>query len=164
MTSRTFHVVLIASLVLNVFLLGAIAGGAYRWFADHRAPLGLLAEQAQSHALRDAAQDLSPARQQQFLDALKHARRDARPLAQAGREGRRDVLGIIAAPQFDRAGLDAALTQTRDADRAARAHVEAAVADFVATLTPAERVTFAQSLKAYGQWRELSPPLARAAH
>lgn len=163
MTSRTSNIALIASLVLNVFLFGAIAGGAYRWFADHREPLDRLAE-TQSHALRDAAQDLSSARQQQFLDALKHARREARPLAQAGREGRREVLGIIAAPQFDRAGLDSALAQTRDADRAARTRVEAAVADFVATLTPTERVTFAQSLKAHGQWREPSPPPAQAAH
>lgn len=52
----------------------------------------------------------------------------------------------------------AARASTRDADRALRERIETAVANFVATLSPQERVTFAQSLKLRGQWREPKPP------
>ena len=159
MTSRTIKALCIGSLALNLFLLGAITGGAYRWFAAQRAaPAVVGAVAPASTALRFAAQDLSPERQRQFLVALRQARREARPLAQQAREGRREVLRLVAAPQLDRPALDAALSATREADRAVRERVEAAVAGFVATLTPAERTTFAESLKVRGQWREPPPP------
>lgn len=159
MTSRTIKALCIGSLALNLFLIGAITGGAYRWFAAQRAaPAAVGAAAPASTALRFAAQDLSPERRRQFLDALRQARREARPLAQQAREGRREVLRLVAAPQLDRPALDAALAATREADRAVRERVEAAVAGFVATLTPAERATFAESLKVRGQWREPPPP------
>jgi uncharacterized membrane protein len=156
MNGRTWKVVLAVSLVLNVFLLGAIAGGAYQWFAAHRANAPALAA-AQQRALRFAAQPLSAQQQQAFVDGLKEARREGRQFAREGREGRREVLRLLAAPQLDRPALDAALARTRAADSALRARVEGSVADFAATLTPEERVEFADSLKLRGQWREAAP-------
>ena len=160
MTTRTIKALCIGSVVLNVFLVGAIVGGTYRWFTVERSSPAVSARAGAGapQALRFAAQDLSPERQRQFVDALKQARRDARPLAQQAREGRREVLRLVAAPQFDRQALEAALASTRDADRAMRERIETAVADFVASLTPAERVAFAQGLKLRGQWREPKPP------
>ena len=157
MTTRAIKALCVGSLVLNVFLVGAIAGGTYRWFAgQHADSAATSARPAAPQALRFAAQGLSPERQHQFLDALKQARRDAKPLAQEAREGRREVLRLVAAPQLDRQALDGALANTRRADGALRERIEAAVADFVATLTPAERITFAQGLTLRGQWRQ--PP------
>jgi len=148
-----------ASVLLNVFLLGAIAGGAWRWFyaqGMHEA------QPAQRTALRFAADDLSPERQAQFVDALKAARRDAKAYAREGRDDRRVVLDLLAAPQLDRAALDDALARTRAADTALRAQVESGVADFAATLTPEERVKFAEGLRQRGQWRlpPAKPPKA----
>jgi uncharacterized membrane protein len=154
MNCRSWKVVLVASLVLNVFLLGAIVGGAYQWFAAHGATAPVLAQQ---RALRFAADTLSADRQKDFVDGLKNARREGRQYAREGREGRREVLRLLAAPQFDRAALDAALARTREADSHLRAQVEGSVADFAASLTPEERVTFADSLKVRGQWREPQP-------
>jgi uncharacterized membrane protein len=151
MNGRPWRIVLVGSVVLNIFLLGAIAGGAYQWLTAR----GLTAAaDAQQHALRFAARDLSAERQKQFAASLKAARRDSRPFAQAGQAGRREVLQWLAAPQFDRAALDAALARTRDADIAQRVRVEDGVADFAATLSPDERVKFADSLKLHGQWRQ----------
>jgi uncharacterized membrane protein len=110
MNGRSWKVVLVASLVLNVFLLGAIVGGAYQWFAAHGANAPVLAQQ---RALRFAAQTLSAERQQAFVDGLKNARREGRQFAREGRDGRREVLRLLAAPQLDRAALDAALARTR---------------------------------------------------
>jgi uncharacterized membrane protein len=154
MNGRTWKIVLVASLVLNVFLVGAIVGGAYQWFAARGAVAPVLAQQ---RALRFAAQTLSADRQKAFVDSLRDARREGRQYARDGREGRRDVLRLLAAPQFDRAALDAALARTRDADSRLRAQVEGSVADFAATLSPEERVRFADSLKLRGQWREPQP-------
>ncbi|ACD19387.1 periplasmic heavy metal sensor [Paraburkholderia phytofirmans] len=154
MNGRSWKVVLVASLVLNVFLVGAIVGGAYQWFAARGAAAPVLAQQ---RALRFAAQTLSAERQKAFIDGLKEARRDGRQYAREGREGRREVLRLLAAPQFDRAALDAALERTREADSHLRAQVEGSVADFAATLSPEERVQFADSLKLRGQWREPAP-------
>lgn len=159
MSGRSWKIVLVVSLVLNVFLLGAIFGGAYQWFVAHggAAPLA-----AQQRALRFAAQPLSADQQKAFVDGLKSARREGRQFAREGREGRREVLRLLAAPQFDRAALDAALARTRAADGSLRAKVESSVADFAATLTPQERVKFADSLRSRGQWREPAPgPNAR---
>ena len=152
MNGRSWKFVLVASLVLNVFLLGAIVGGAYQWFAARGANAPLLAQQRT--ALRFAAQTLPAERQEAFIDGLKNARRDGRQFAREGREGRREVLRLLAAPQFDRAALDAALARTRAADSSLRALVEGSVADFAATLSPEERIKFADSLKLRGQWRE----------
>jgi uncharacterized membrane protein len=157
MNGRSWKILLVVSLVLNVFLLGGIAGGAYQWFAAHggwgKAP-------AQRTALRFAAEDLPAERQKQFIDALKDARREGRDYAREGREGRHEVLTLLAAPQLDRAALDAALQRTREADSALRAQVESGVADFAATLTPEERIKFANGLKLAGQWREPPPAVA----
>ncbi|APA88917.1 periplasmic heavy metal sensor [Paraburkholderia sprentiae WSM5005] len=152
MNGRSWKFALLGSAVLNVFLLGAIAGGAYQWFAAHGANQGAAVQDPR--ALRFAAEPLSAQRRQAFVDGLRNARRDARQYAREGREGRREVLRLLAAPQFDRAALDAALARTRAADSSLRARVEASVADFAATLTPEERVEFAESLKLRGQWRE----------
>jgi uncharacterized membrane protein len=154
MSERSWKILLAGSFVLNVFLLGGIAGGAYQWFATH----GNVAKAPQARtALRFATDGLPPERQKQFVEALKEARHDGKDYARQGREGRREVLALLAAPQFDRTALDAALQHTRDADLALRAEVEASVADFATTLTPEERVKFAEGLKQAGQWREQAP-------
>ncbi|HEX3382509.1 MAG TPA: periplasmic heavy metal sensor [Paraburkholderia sp.] len=152
MNGRSWKFALLGSVVLNVFLLGGIAGGAYQWFAAHGANQPAAAQD--QRALRFAAEPLSAQQRQAFLDGLKDARREGRQYARDGHEGRREVLRLLAAPQFDRAALDAALARTRAADSSLRAMVEASVADFAATLTPEERVKFADSLKLRGQWRE----------
>ncbi|SMG56479.1 periplasmic heavy metal sensor [Paraburkholderia susongensis] len=154
MNGRSWKFALLGSVMLNVFLLGAIAGGAYQWFAAHGAGQPAVAQQ---RALRFAAEPLPAERQQAFIEGLKNARREGRQYAREGREGRREVLRLLAAPQFDRAALDAALARTRAADSSLRALVEASVADFAATLSPEERVEFADSLKLRGQWREAQP-------
>jgi len=160
MNGGRWKFLLVGSLVLNVFLLGGIAGGAYRLVAARGASVEAQAQQLQQqqqHALRFAAENLSAERQEEFIDGLKDARRDGRQFARDGREGRREVLRLLAAPQLDRVALDDALARTRAADSALRAKVESSVADFAASLTPEERAKFAESLKQRGQWREPEP-------
>ncbi|ACR32243.1 periplasmic heavy metal sensor [Burkholderia glumae] len=150
MNGRTPTLLLAASVVLNVFLLGAIAGGAYQWYARQHGAGGT---HAPKQALRFAADGLPAERQREFMEALKAARREARVYAREAREGRRDVLDLLAMPQLDRPALDEALSRTREADTRLRAQVESNVADFAASLTPEERQRFVQGLRHSGQWR-----------
>ncbi|TDQ80679.1 periplasmic heavy metal sensor [Paraburkholderia silvatlantica] len=150
MNGRSWKTLLVGSVLLNVFLLGAIAGGAWRWFAVRDEPQ---AQAAQRVALRFATEELSPERQQQFARTLKSSRREGSQYARDGRDGRREVLDLLAAPQLDRNAIDAALARTRAADSALRAQIESGVVDFAATLTPEERVKFVEGLEKRGQWR-----------
>lgn len=164
MNARSLKVLIAGSILLNVFLLGGIAGGAWRWFASRevvQAQAQKPGQPAQRAALRFATDYLSPERQAQFVDALKDARREGRDDARAARDARRQVLDLLAAPAFDRAALDAALARTRESDSALRAKVESGVADYAATLTPEERVKFVEGLERSGQWR--LPPQKRKA-
>jgi uncharacterized membrane protein len=163
MNGRAWKIVLVGSLVLNAFLVGAIVGGAFRWFTARGTEQAVQTRTQQPVALRFAAQALSPERQEQFVDGLKAARRDARQYAREGREGRREILRLLAAPQLDRPAIDAALARTRDADIALRTQVEASVVDFAATLSPQERQQFVEGLRARGQWREAPPAAAASA-
>ena len=150
MNSRAWKILVVSSLVLNVFLLGGIAGGAYQWFSSHSQAHAPAPEPV---ALRFAADGLSPERQHEFLDGIKLARRDARLSARMSREERIEVLRLLAAPQFDRAAVEAALTRTREADIAVRVSVEQSVLDFASNLSLAERQTFVDGLTHRGQWR-----------
>ncbi|MCV9917016.1 periplasmic heavy metal sensor [Burkholderia pseudomallei] len=138
--------------MLNVFMLGASGGGAYQWFANHRDLRGA-AMPGQRTALRFAADELPDAQQRAFAAALKAARKDGRDFAREGRDGRITVLDLLAAPQLDRAAIDAALDRTRAADSALRAQVERSVVDFAATLTPDDRAKFVDGLRRSGNWR-----------
>ncbi|ACS87201.1 periplasmic heavy metal sensor [Musicola paradisiaca] len=155
MNFRSWPVLLVASLALNVFLLGGIAGAAWQWHAAREA--STTGSTPQSHSLRFAAAPLSTERQKAFTDGLNAARRNAREAVQQGRDARRDVLRLLAAPQWDRAALDTALQRTRDADLALRTRVEQSVVDFAAGLTPDERAQFAQSLAVYSEWWQPPP-------
>jgi uncharacterized membrane protein len=153
LSTTRLKTVLIVSLVLNIFLLGAISGGTYRWVAKQKAEVV-----AQQRGLRFAAAELPQARRDQLREALRQTRRDSLPLIINARSGRLDVVQALAAPQFDRAALDAALARTREADMAVRARVETTVADFANTLTPEERLKLVDALQQHGPLHVGPPP------
>ncbi|MEP6790548.1 MAG: periplasmic heavy metal sensor [Ramlibacter sp.] len=143
MNPSSFKRWLIASLVLNLFLVGGIAGAAWRWWAAQ--PVAA-APVAQPRGLRFAADELSPEQRQAFRTGLRDARRDAAASIQASRSGRQELTRLISAPEFDRAAAAATLARTREADIATRTRFEASVIDFASTLAPAERLKLADGL------------------
>ncbi|TKI04591.1 periplasmic heavy metal sensor [Martelella alba] len=153
MRLRHWQILLLGSLMCNAFLLGGAAGAAWQWLATH-GHISRAAPPSQTHALRFAARGLSLQRQQEFMAVLKAAHRDAGDSARQGREGRRDVLDLLAAPKLNRVALDAALEHTREADMTLRTRIEQGVADFAASLTPDERARFAAALRRDGEWRQ----------
>ena len=135
---------LLVSLVLNVFLAGAIVGGGVRWWLTERPAVASAA--APSRSLRSAADDLSAEQRRAFRVALGEARRAAAVALRAAQAERQEVLRLMREPQFDHAAVSQALARTRDADVSSRVRYEATVADFAATLSADERQKFADGL------------------
>jgi uncharacterized membrane protein len=67
------------------------------------------------------------------------------------------LAGLLSAPAFDRAAVEGALTGAREADIAVRTRAEAAVVDYAAGLSPADRAVFVQGL-ARGPTLRRPPP------
>jgi uncharacterized membrane protein len=153
MSPRFIKTVAVVSVVLNVFLLGSLAGGAYRisGMFTHRA------DTEQQRGIRFAAADLSADRQRELRDALRETRRDSQPLIRQARDARIDLAHVLAAPTLDRAALDSALVRARDADVGLRTRIEGTVANFAATLTPEERIKLVGAMERYGPLRAVPP-------
>lgn len=137
-----------ASMVLNLFLAGGIAGGAWRWWSAervHAAP-SAASSVAPPRGLRFAADELNADQRKAYRQGLRDARQEAAPLILAAREGRQEVLRLIAAPQLDAAAVSAALARTREADAALRTRVEGSVVEFAATLSLEDRQKLSSGL------------------
>ena len=145
MNERPLKRWLLASLVLNLFLVGGIVGGAWRWWTAAEVPVHAAAAM-QARGLRYAADELSGEQRRAFRAGLRDARRDAAAAIEAARDGRQEVLRLVGAVQFDHAAVTAALARTREADMVARARFEASVVNFAATLSAADRQTLAGGL------------------
>ena len=148
---------LVASLVVNVFLVGAVAGGAARWWLAERS----VAAAEPPRGLRHAADDLPAEQRRSFLIGLRTARRAVAEPLQVAREGRQEVLRLMREPRFEAEAVAQTLARTRAADLAARERFEAAVLDFAATLSPAERQKLADGLARRSAQTSSAPSSAR---
>ncbi|HEX8234199.1 MAG TPA: periplasmic heavy metal sensor [Caulobacteraceae bacterium] len=132
MAGRRLLIALVASLALNLFLLGAGAvalllrpkADAAQW-----APASVLA----------AAGRLEPKNRDAFRLMLRREGRDIAPDLKAARAARREAAAALAADPVRRADALAALDRARAAETRARASLETAVVDFAQQLTPPER-------------------------
>ena len=145
MSGGSLKVALAASLVVNVFALGALGGLAYA---------RLRPGPARGSVMTQAAAALGPAEQVAFRRMLRDRLVQDRPLIRDSRQARRRAMDQLAAPAFDPAAVAASLAQARSDDTAVRAHVEEGVARFAAGLSPAERAAFADGFRkaALAKW------------
>ncbi|MGD9803125.1 MAG: periplasmic heavy metal sensor [Hyphomicrobiaceae bacterium] len=145
MGDRSRNSLLAISLALNVFILGAVAGGAYMWHALDPAKVA-----ENQRALRFAAQALPPAQRMGFRQALAAARRAAASDIETARQGRDALARLLSQDALDQAAIDAELTKIRSADMALRTRLEQAIIDFAESLTPAQRREFVDGLRQRG--------------
>lgn len=143
------RLLLIASLVLNVFLLSAGGAILYRW--DHDLGLG----QRGGWRMR-AADTLAPGHRAAFRAEMRETVLAARPLAREGRAARADAARLFVAPRYDAAAIRQALTRARAADVALRGRIEDRVVTFAEALPSDERQALAQVLRS-GPLRQPKP-------
>lgn len=142
---------LIASLILNLFLIGGVASGAYHLFWSDKAPL---AGKGGLHSLRFAADKLSTERQNEFNKILRDTRQAARPLIDSAKDARTEVRTLLAATNFDRTAINTALAHVREADTALRIRTEESLVNFAESLSPEERQKLAEGLARRGPLRQ----------
>lgn len=152
MSGRWTIIALVASLALNLFLLGAGAAviviGAR--VAHQRAEV---AASRPVPALRRAAMALPAEQRPAFVGAVRSVAQAQRPNTQQARALRGDAWDGLATTQVDAAAIKAKLGQARILEFGARAKIEDALVDFAATLPQPQRAAVANAMR---------PPLAGA--
>jgi uncharacterized membrane protein len=144
MTRRT-RIILIVSLVLNVFLVGAIAGGLWRWTKGYGAGGWRV----------QVAATLPPEQRRQFRAAMRQTVLASRDLVRAGRQARAEAARLYVQPALDAAAVSAQLDRARQADGLLRERLERRVVEFSAGLPVDERAKLAGALR-QGPFRQ--PP------
>jgi len=139
MTEGKLKLLLALSVVVNLFALGALGGGAAMWFTT-----------SARHPIRAAGDRLLSADRLRFHQMFKAVAKEARPLQQSARENRRAAALLFVQPTFDAAAVGEALSRARDADLTARTDVETALVGFAATLPQTERQSLANALSQGG--------------
>jgi uncharacterized membrane protein len=137
MTDRSFRILVISLLVLNTFLIGALAGGGLTWIRNSQARAGVMPL---------AGEQLPSSQRKALRAALNDARKDQRPTILEAQQAKIDAASILGQPTLDTEALSAALARARNADIALRTKLEERAVDFAATLSYDERRALAESL------------------
>lgn len=144
MKGRGFQILLVCSLVLNVFVVGGLVGAGVMWKqADVQRPVAGL---GRGGRLRAAAQDLPQPYRRELRQTVVETMRELRPRIREARAARQEAARLLAEPTLDRAALDAALTRARSADMAVRTGLESSVVRFAGKLPQAERTRLVEAL------------------
>jgi uncharacterized membrane protein len=146
MNEKSRTIVLVISLALNVFLVGAAVGGAYMWHMSGPHRPGIVAR----GGLGLAAEALPTEKRTVFRHMLARARKESASDIAAAKSGRLELARLMMAEPLNRQALDAQLSAIRQADIALRARLEETVIDFLETLTPADRTIFVEGLRGHG--------------
>lgn len=142
MSART-RLLLIGSLVLNLFLIGAGVGAAIYGrrllhdYAGERPPTPLAI----------AARSLAPAVRERLKAHMRGEALKVRPDFDAARQARNQAAQLAAAPVFDRNAVTERLAEARQDETRARLALEAALLDFMQTASPEDRARLAPALK-----------------
>ena len=125
-----------ASLVLNVFLIGAVAGGA-GWLLGRSNP---------GYSLESAGGRLPADDRKAFRQALREVRRESRQIILDGQQARREAANLLQQPTLDATALAAALERARNADVTVRTRLEQRIIEFAASSPLEDRRLLAEGL------------------
>ncbi|BCH56302.1 periplasmic heavy metal sensor [Agrobacterium vitis] len=138
MTEHGFKRLAIGLLVLNTFLICALAGAGFFYLYDNAA--------VPPSRLPLAGEQLASKLRGEFQKALNDARRDVRSTGLEARQARVEAAALMGKPDLDGVALADALKRAREAEYAVRAATEQKAIDFVATLSVDERRRLADGL------------------
>ena len=144
---------LVASVCVNLLLIGAVGGAMLRHGPPGPPPPDGPGGSLSLHrimrklpdAQRDAARAIMEAHRPEF-EALRPARAEARAAVRAA----------LTAEPFDEAALEAAVQASRDASAASKAVIDRTFLEFVATLSAEDRAMLAEEMKKR-RWRRRGP-------
>ena len=133
-------VTLIVSLIVNVFLLGIIAGSVWHW--THDRGMGFRG----GWRMR-VAESLPPEQAQALRETVRNTIKQAMPRLRESRAARAEAARLFVQPQFDANAINAKLDLARASDIALRTDIEHRMVQFAATLPQDQRQKMAEALK-----------------
>lgn len=139
MSRRALVLTLIASLAINLFVLGGLAGAAIMGFSHYRSMGG-------PPRLAAMAAALSPQQRDAWQSTVRQAADASRAKLQQARQLRRDAWRGLSEDQVDPQATLAELHRSRTLELEARSQMDRAVVGFAATLPPEDRRNLAQAL------------------
>lgn len=153
--TKKWSIILIGSLAVNIFLVGALVagmtlrgpGGFAGLFGDPPPPPPPRATAGfESFSLPFAMRSLGNEVRPIVRETFKKHRREFGQFRRALGQGRRNAVEALAKPEFDAKALDAALKELRSRDILAREVVHRSVVEFAEKLTPEQRKQFAEAI------------------
>ena len=148
-TPRWMKIALFGSLALNLIVVGATAGFAWR---HHGILQAANAPQHLSPSLLSYASTLPPERHKELSARTEEQRQNVRPLRRQLREAREDVVNALVTEPFEKERYDAAQSRLLIADEKAREAVHQLYAAIAVNMTLEERRGFAD-------WRQKRRPM-----
>ena len=133
------RIALAVSMILNLFLAGALVAGALSLRSGSR----MIA----AGSLRIAGAELPESERRPFRRALREARRAMGPLISRSRAAKAEAAELLRAPTIDQAGIMAALDRARVDDMAVRTAVERRAVAYAASLPLADRAKLADAMR-----------------
>lgn len=150
-SSRTRTTLLVMSLCLNVGLIALILVGIGRAGGRFNAQPGMMSP-------AQIARGLPQERREKIFDIVALHRDAMREKRQAARQARQEAFRVFGAPDYSSGDFTRALDGVRMADAALEEEAVAQQQDVVNMLTPAERKSIAEQIKARRErpvWRRL---------
>jgi uncharacterized membrane protein len=147
MSRKGLMAALIASLAVNLFVIGLVAGIALMglrivgWGRQGGGGVGLM-----HGPMAAAAAGLSPDRRTAWEQTMREQALTSGPKVRQARILRRDAWNELAGDPLDPQAVLASLDQSRMLEQQARAEMDAAIVKFAASLPPDERHRLAQGL------------------
>ena len=133
------HIGLAVSVILNLFLAGALVAGVFSLRSGGR--------MINAGSLHIAGAELPAAERQPFRIVLREARRSMRATIVESQAAKAAAAELLGQPSVDQAAVNAALDRARIADMAVRATVERRALAYAATLPPLDRAKLADAMK-----------------
>jgi uncharacterized membrane protein len=131
------------SLVLNIFLIGAVSGGAAWLNFGQRMIL--------AGSLRVAGAELPEEQSRAFRQALRQARASEHDQVSKTRDARARAANLLRQPEVDQQALLGALDEARAADFAVRSAVEKRAVEFASSLSAEDRNRLADAIGERGR-------------
>jgi len=138
------RILLIASLALNLFLVGLLIGvflNGPRKLRDERGP------PRSQRSFLAAAEQFDPADREAFRALLREQAQQARPRIEIARGARRQAAALMASDTYDPEAVRAALVQARSEEFAVRQSLDRAIVAFSARLDAQERAALGEALR-----------------
>jgi uncharacterized membrane protein len=145
-----FRTLLVASLLVNVFAVGALGGGAVMLSRPGLLPVPGRAAAGSSRPIVAAGLGLPQPDRMRFRQSMMAVLRENKDLLQTARDNRLAAAQLFTQPQFDEAPIDTDLTRAADAESLLRARLQITALNFAASLPVDERDVLAQGLARAG--------------